>query len=150
MEVLYEKRLRKKPLPKPEEENKTQVDRVDALPVKTLEGELYYRTCISYLSSLSHIMSSYICIFTLLLLAAKTSDAPEDGGNEEAMEEDRVDNGVLKLTKAERRAKLKKTKKVAKKQEDVTKAEEVKPTPQAAVLVFFCDFTLLLLYSTVA
>ena len=62
------------------------------------------------------------------------------------MEEDQVDNGVLKLTKAERRAKQKKIKKIAKKQEDVTQAEEVQPTSQAAVLVFFRDFTFLFLF----
>lgn len=109
LEVLYEKRLRKKPVENQEEENKLQVDRVDALPVKTLDGKLYYRT-------------------------SKLSDAPENGGNEEATEEDQVDNGVMKLNKAERRAKQKKIKKIAKKQEDATQAEEVQPTPQAAVL----------------
>ncbi|KGN44277.1 nucleolar complex protein 3 homolog [Cucumis sativus] len=109
LEVLYEKRLRKKPVEKQEEGNELQVDPVDALPVKTLDGKLYYRR-------------------------SKLSDAPENGGNEETMEEDQVDNGVLKLTKAERRAKQKKIKKIAKKQEDVTQAEEVQPTSQAAIL----------------
>lgn len=85
-------------------------------------------------------------IFTLFLDSAKLSDAPENGGNEEAMEEDQVDNGVLKLTKAERRAKQKKIKKISKKQEDVTQAEEVQPTSQAAVLVFFRDFTFLFFF----
>ena len=50
LEVLYEKRLRKKPVEKQEEGNELQVDPVDALPVKTLDGKLYYRRCISYLS----------------------------------------------------------------------------------------------------
>ncbi|XP_022147948.1 nucleolar complex protein 3 homolog [Momordica charantia] len=109
LEALYEKRLRKKSLQKPEEENKLQVHRVDALPVKTLDGKLYYRT-------------------------SKTSDAPENDGKDGVVDEEQVDNSILKLTKAEKRAKLKKIKKVAKKQEELTKAEEVQPTPQAAVL----------------
>lgn len=154
MEALYEKRLRKKSLQKQEEENKVQVDRVDALPVKTLDGKLYYRTCISYFSPVSfycqlHLNVTIYSFCSCVLDAAKPSDAPENGANEEEVEEDQVDNGVLKLTKAERRAKQKKIKKVAKKQEDITKDEEVQPTPQAAVVVFFRDFTFLL-YSTVS
>lgn len=43
LEALYEKRLRKNALKKIEE-NSLQVDHVDALPVKTLDGKLYYRT----------------------------------------------------------------------------------------------------------
>lgn len=44
LEALYEKRLKKKSLQKEQEESKLQVDPVDALPVKTLDGKLYYRT----------------------------------------------------------------------------------------------------------
>lgn len=84
-----------------------------------------------------------------VLDAAKTSEAPENGADEEALEEDQVDNSMLKLTKAERRAKQKKLKKVAKKQEDVTKAEEVQPTSQATIVVFFSNFAFLLLYITI-
>lgn len=131
---------------KQEEGNELQVDPVDALPVKTLDGKLYYRRCMSYLSPMSLSPLASFSIFSLFLDSAKLSDAPENGGNEEAMEEDQVDNGVLKLTKAERRAKQKKIKKISKKQEDVTQAEEVQPTSQAAVLVFFRDFTFLFFF----
>lgn len=44
LESLYERRLRKKSLEKGKEENGLEVDRVDALPVKTLDGKLHYRT----------------------------------------------------------------------------------------------------------
>ena len=44
LEALYERRLKKKAVEKQKEESALQVDRVDALPVKTLDGELYYRT----------------------------------------------------------------------------------------------------------
>lgn len=43
MEALYEKRNRKAAVNKPKEEEGLQVDRVDALPIKTLDGELQYR-----------------------------------------------------------------------------------------------------------
>lgn len=99
--------------------------------------------------SFYHLLHLVYSLSSYVLDAAKLSDAPENGGNEEATEEDQVDNGVMKLNKAERRAKQKKIKKIAKKQEDVTQAEEVQPTPQAAVLVFFRDFTFCLCYSTV-
>lgn len=88
-------------------------------------------------------------ISSCALDAAKTSDAPENDGKDGVVDEEQVDNSILKLTKAEKRAKLKKIKKVAKKQEELTKAEEVQPTPQAAVLVFFNNFTFLLIHSTV-
>lgn len=45
LEALYEKRLKKKALQKEKEESGVQIDPVDALPVKTLDGKLYYRTC---------------------------------------------------------------------------------------------------------
>lgn len=45
LEALYEKRNLKKALRKANEEVAgLQVDRVDALPIKTLDGELRYRT----------------------------------------------------------------------------------------------------------
>lgn len=44
LESLYEKRLRKKQSNKEIEEDAIEVDPVDALPVKTLDGKLYYRT----------------------------------------------------------------------------------------------------------
>lgn len=44
LESLYERRLRKKSLDEKNEESGLEVDPVDALPVKTLDGKLYYRT----------------------------------------------------------------------------------------------------------
>ncbi|XP_073280226.1 nucleolar complex-associated protein 3 isoform X2 [Primulina huaijiensis] len=86
LESLYEKRLRKKLENKEKEESALEVDPVDVLPVKTLDGELYYRR------------------------VTKESKADEAESNEGEV------NGVLKLTKAEKRAKLKKLRKEAKKQ----------------------------------
>lgn len=45
LEAAYEKRLRRKSQQKKVEEEGLQVDPVDALPVKTLDGKVYYRTC---------------------------------------------------------------------------------------------------------
>ncbi|KAK7850418.1 nucleolar complex protein 3 like protein [Quercus suber] len=44
LEAFYEKRLKKKALQKEKEESGGQIDPVVALPVKTLDGKLYYRT----------------------------------------------------------------------------------------------------------
>lgn len=45
LEALYEKRLKKKLLQREQEEDsKLQVDHVEALPIKTLDGQLKYRT----------------------------------------------------------------------------------------------------------
>lgn len=44
LESLYERRLKKKSLDKETEKQGLEVDPVDALPVKTLDGKLYYRT----------------------------------------------------------------------------------------------------------
>jgi len=44
LESLYERRFKKKLIEEKNEENGLEVDRVDALPVKTLDGKLYYRT----------------------------------------------------------------------------------------------------------
>lgn len=44
LESLYEKRLRKKSLLKEKDENLLQVDPVDALPVKTPDGKIVFRT----------------------------------------------------------------------------------------------------------
>ncbi|XP_030553118.1 nucleolar complex-associated protein 3-like isoform X1 [Rhodamnia argentea] len=114
LEALYEKRLKKKKaLQKDEEEEEEQpgirVGHVDTLPVKTLDGQLYYRT---------------------LLNASKPSEG--EGEGEERTNE--TDKGVVKLTKAERRAKLKKSKKEAKKQTKELPQDEVKDNPQRAVL----------------
>ncbi|XP_075481678.1 nucleolar complex-associated protein 3 isoform X2 [Primulina tabacum] len=100
LESLYEKRLRKKLENKEKEESALEVDPVDVLPVKTLDGELYYRR------------------------VTKESKADEAESNKGEV------NGVLKLTKAEKRAKFKKLRKEAKKQSK----EEAQQVPQAEVL----------------
>ncbi|XP_062115749.1 nucleolar complex-associated protein 3 [Humulus lupulus] len=112
LEAIYERRLKKKQLQKEQEVDKLEVDRVDALPVKTLDGKLVYRT------------------------APKTSKQSENNidEEEEEKEDDKEGTGVFKLTKAERRAKLKKGKKEAKKQGKEVVTPEVEQTPQAAVL----------------
>ncbi|KAE8009055.1 hypothetical protein FH972_005512 [Carpinus fangiana] len=110
LEALYEKRLKKKTLLKEKEESGLRVDPVDALPVKTLDGKLYYRT-LPKTSTLSENVEE---------------DDDKDGG---------ADKGIVKVTKAERRAKLKKQKRESKKQgKELDEAEEVQQTPQAAVL----------------
>ncbi|XP_059661855.1 nucleolar complex-associated protein 3 [Cornus florida] len=111
LESLYEKRSRKKSVEKEREDKGLEVDPVDALPVKTLDGKLYYRT------------------------VSKTSKiAPSESENE--ADGDNGDKSVVKLTKAEKWAKLKKMRKEAKQQEKlVTEEDEVQQqTPQAEVL----------------
>ncbi|KAK6230971.1 hypothetical protein QUC31_002489 [Theobroma cacao] len=104
LEALYENRRRKALEQKENERSVVQVDPVDALPVKTLDGEVYYRTF---------------------------SQIAEVAENEEGNE----DKSIVKLTKAERRAKLKRSKKEAKKQgKELAKTEEVLPTQQEAIL----------------
>ncbi|XP_022717551.1 nucleolar complex protein 3 homolog isoform X3 [Durio zibethinus] len=104
LEALYEKRRRKALKQNENEKTVVQVDPVDALPVKTLDGEIYYRTF---------------------------SQATEVAENEEGNE----DKSMVKLTKAERRAKLKKSKKEAKKLgKELSKTEEVQPTQQEAAV----------------
>ncbi|XAR56909.1 hypothetical protein NMG60_11037554 [Bertholletia excelsa] len=113
LESLYERRLRKKSLEREKEENGFEVDRVDALPVKTLDGKLYYRS------------------------EPQTSQKSENATPRDTKENevDVENKGFVKLTKAEKRAKLKKMRKEAKKQaKDVAKEEEVQQTPQAEVL----------------
>lgn len=44
LEKLYEKRMQKNALKKEKEETGLQVDRVDALPIKTLDGKIHYQT----------------------------------------------------------------------------------------------------------
>ncbi|KAF3438255.1 hypothetical protein FNV43_RR21016 [Rhamnella rubrinervis] len=115
LEALYEKRLKKKSLQKELEESKLQVDPVDALPVKTLDGKLYYRT------------------------VTKASTTSENNVNEEGEtggddKDDAVDKSIVKLTKVERRAKLKKSKREAKKQGKEMDRTEEEQTPHATVL----------------
>ncbi|KAJ7948944.1 Nucleolar complex protein 3 like [Quillaja saponaria] len=114
LEALYEKRLRKKNLLKEKQETGIQVDPVEALPVKTLDGKVYYRTL------------------------QKTSILSENGSKEEetggAVKDGSVDKSLVRLTKAEKRAKLKKLKKEAKKQGKEVITTGVQETSQAAVL----------------
>lgn len=67
----------------------------------------------------------------------KASKLSENNLSEEgeAGGDDKQAAGVIKLTKVERRAKLKKNKKEAKKQGKELITTEVEQTPQAAVLV---------------
>ncbi|MED6107797.1 hypothetical protein PIB30_017499 [Stylosanthes scabra] len=109
LEKLYEKRLRKNALKKEKEETGIQVDRVDALPIKSLDGQLYYRTAAK----------------------AESQNGPSE---EETGEDGNDDKGLVKLTKAEKRAKLKKLRKEGKKQGKEVPKEEVEQTPQSAVL----------------
>ncbi|XP_057516509.1 nucleolar complex-associated protein 3 isoform X2 [Amaranthus tricolor] len=103
LEELYERRSRKKPR-EDEEEKGIVVDRVDALPVKTLDGKLVYRT----------------------VKNDESSDKEDESDG---------DKGAFKLTKAERRAKLKKKKKEEKKQaKEVVPTEEVPQNSQVQVL----------------
>ncbi|KVI10244.1 Armadillo-like helical [Cynara cardunculus var. scolymus] len=114
LESLYEKRLRKKSLAATEN-IQHEVDPVDALPVKTLDGEVYYRT-----------VSKAPNKFQSAHDEDETVGENEDVGR---------DNSVVKLTKAEKRAKFKKLRKEAKKQgKEVVEEEEVEPSSQADVL----------------
>lgn len=74
-----------------------------------------------------------------MLLSHSVVSTTEKGPTKEETEgednEGNVDKGLLKLSKAERRAKLKKMKKEAKKQGKEVTSTEVQQTPQAAVLV---------------
>ncbi|KAL5813268.1 hypothetical protein ACOSQ3_028218 [Xanthoceras sorbifolium] len=112
LEAIYEKRLRKKSATlKENEESKVQLDPVDALPVKTLDGKVYYRTL------------------------AKTSKGKDENEAGEDEKDGGADKGLVKLTKTEKRAKLKKSRKEAKKlRKEVVEPEEAEQAPQAAVL----------------
>ncbi|KAL5811480.1 hypothetical protein ACOSQ4_028048 [Xanthoceras sorbifolium] len=112
LEAIYEKRLRKKSAAlKENEESKVQLDPVDALPVKTLDGKVYYRTL------------------------AKTSKGKDENEAGEDEKDGGADKGLVKLTKTEKRAKLKKSRKEAKKLgKEVAEPEEAEQAPQAAVL----------------
>ncbi|CAN0902749.1 Nucleolar complex-associated protein 3 [Linum grandiflorum] len=110
LEDLYEKRLHKKAKEDGGKEKKIEVEPVDALPVKTLDGQLYY-------------------------LNVKK---PEDTGTEDGEAgDDQMDIGMVRLTKAEKRAKFKKARKEAKKLADhSTEVGETvdEEAPQAAAL----------------
>lgn len=99
LEARYERRNRETAVSKAKEEDGLQVDRVDALPIKTLDGELKFRT-------------------------AKVSGSVDLPGIKESTSEvNEESKSLVRLTKSERRQKLKKDKREAKKQ---TKEEEVK------------------------
>ncbi|THU50430.1 hypothetical protein C4D60_Mb06t20140 [Musa balbisiana] len=100
LEALYEKRNRKPSLLRlKEEEDKLQVDPVDALPVKTLDGKLEYRTADR----------------------SKSGDGTNEKESAMGIEDDEKNAGMVKLTKPEKRLKLKKSRKEAKK---LAKVEE--------------------------
>ncbi|ESQ27203.1 hypothetical protein EUTSA_v10018125mg [Eutrema salsugineum] len=104
-----EERSKKKAQQEGKGNNEIQVDPVDVLPVKTLDGKLHYRT---------------------VLKTSKLADGDTEELEKDAFEDENT------LNKSQRRAKAKKSKKEAKKQEkefpeEIVQEEE---TPQAAVL----------------
>lgn len=108
LESLYEQRLRKKSLLKEKDDNVLEVDPVDALPVKTPDGKIVFRT---------------------VPKARKVADVGEATSDNE---DNVADESLVRLTKAEKRAKLKKLRKEAKKQgREVTEIEEVNESSQA-------------------
>ncbi|CAH9148605.1 unnamed protein product [Cuscuta epithymum] len=112
VEALYERRSRKRSHIEEKEKDTIEVDPVDALPVKTLDGKLYYRT----LSREPKKVES-------------KQDSEPAGGDED------VGGNIVKLSKAEKRAKFKKTKKEAKKQaKEGVDLEQLNQAPQAEVL----------------
>ncbi|KAL8171680.1 hypothetical protein V2J09_023484 [Rumex salicifolius] len=115
LEAAYEKRLRKRSLENDEEKKGIEIDPVDALPVKTLDGEVYYRTAPKSSSKLKN-------------------DSIENTGVE-GDDNDGKKSGVF-VSKPEKRAKMKKSRKEAKKQEnELVESQEPDSTPQAEVLV---------------
>ncbi|KAK9150589.1 hypothetical protein Syun_008898 [Stephania yunnanensis] len=118
VEELYEKRNKKKSVEKDrDEEDGVEIDPVDALPVKSLDGKLYYR--IGKPQS-----------------AGSTREGEEDADENE---DDGVHGSVVKLTKPEKKAKLKKIRKEEKRKakehvEVQPEEHEVQPSHQAKVL----------------
>lgn len=105
-----EERSKKKAHEEENVSNEIQVDPVDVLPVKTLDGKLHYRT---------------------VTKKSKLAEADPDEAEEDVLEDEHI------LNKSQRRAKAKKSKKEAKKQEKEVPEEEIiqeEETPQAAVL----------------
>ncbi|RAL40660.1 hypothetical protein DM860_006730 [Cuscuta australis] len=111
VEDLYEKRPRKRPREEEKEGKTIEVDPVDALPVKTLDGDLYYRT---------------------FPMDPKNEESEHD--SEATADGENADGNMVKLSKAEKRAKFKKMKKEAKKQLKEGVNLEQLHTPQAEVL----------------
>lgn len=113
IEALYEKRRKKNETVKKDNGDELDVDPVDALPVKSLDGQLYFRNA-----------------------SKKRDRAGESGGEDKQEEEEKVES-VVKLTKQEKRAKLKKSRKEAKRQGKgavETEEEDVRDNHQAEVL----------------
>lgn len=75
MEALYEKRLKKKQLQKEQEDNKLEVDPVDALPVKTLDGQLLYRTGFLLFSSYS-LSDANCCLWVYIVFQVVSMGVP--------------------------------------------------------------------------
>ncbi|XP_078158346.1 nucleolar complex-associated protein 3-like [Carex rostrata] len=99
VERLYERKNRNA-APLDSLENDLHVDPVDALPIKTLDGKLQYRT------------------------NKKVSTREGKADTESAEEDDDSKSGTIRLTKAERRVKLKKERKDTKK---LNKDEDIAP-----------------------
>ncbi|KAL1807103.1 hypothetical protein ACET3Z_030171 [Daucus carota] len=115
LESLYEQRLRKKTLLKEKDENLLEVDPVDALPVKTPDGKIVFRTVPK--------------VPKVAVGTATEGEATSDN------EDNVADKSLVRLSKAEKRAKFKKLRKEAKKQgKEVNEIEEVNETSQADVL----------------
>ncbi|XXG68758.1 hypothetical protein AAC387_Pa06g1770 [Persea americana] len=97
LETLYEQRNKKMSSQKlAEEDGLKAVDPVDVLPFKTLDGKLYYRAASAD--------------------SRRSENMPKEGDAASEDEDDGKDKDIVKLTKAERRRKLKKSKREAKKQ----------------------------------
>lgn len=75
--------------------------------------------------------------FCLLENAVVNASKQSEGAGEGEGDTQETDKGLVKLTKAEKRAKLKKSKKEAKKQAKELPPDEVKDNPQRAVLVSY-------------
>ncbi|OMP06730.1 CCAAT-binding factor [Corchorus olitorius] len=104
LEALYEKRRKKALEQKENEKPVVQVDPVDALPVKSLDGQIYYRTF------------------------SQTAEVAE---NEEENEDKSVVKLTKPERRAKLKKSKKEAKKQAK---ELPKTEEVQPTPQEAAL----------------
>lgn len=114
LESLYERRLKKKSFDKETEKQGFEVDPVDALPIKTLDGKLQFRT------------------------APKAIQKPENEDKDEANTNNKdagSDASVVRRSKQEKRAIFKKMRKEAKKQaKEVAEVEDVNQTSQAEVV----------------
>ncbi|RWR88634.1 nucleolar complex protein 3 [Cinnamomum micranthum f. kanehirae] len=97
LETLYEQRNKKTSSQKlAEEDGLKAVDPVDVLPFKTLDGKLYYRAASDD--------------------SRRSENMLKEGDAASEDKDDGKDKDIVKLTKAERRRKLKKSKREAKKQ----------------------------------